>query len=190
MPSILKRASDPPITLAQRFRADIAAAADRVARESAAIATSAAGPAQLALADGVRRALLRVAETADSYGAASITALATRMARAPLTTASEYVGIQSVARLLMDREITDQRLAQQVKQASITWSGAPAAPPVDAPAVIPIESLLYRGQSAVTRARAVRDELNAYWQRGALTDPAAHALFNELSDLLDLAVTT
>ena len=190
MPSILKRASDPPITLAQRFRADIAAAADRVARESAAVATSAAGPAQLALADGVRRALLRVAETADSYGAASITALATRMARAPLTTASEYVGIQSVARLLMDREITDQRLAQQVKQASITWSGAPAAPPVDAPAVIPIESLLYRGQSAVTRARAVRDELNAYWQRGALTDPAAHALFNELSDLLDLAGTT
>lgn len=96
----------------------------------------------------------------------------------------------SVARLLMDREITDQRLAQLVKQASITWSGAPAAPPVDAPAVIPIESLLYRGQSAVTHARAVRDELNAYWQRGALTDPAAHALLYELSDLLDLAVTT
>ena len=57
--------------------------ADGVARESAALATSAAGPSQLALADGVRRALLGLADVAESYGAASIANMATRMARAP-----------------------------------------------------------------------------------------------------------
>ena len=154
------------------------------------MATSSAGPAQLALADGVRRALLGLAVVADSYGAASIASLATRVARAPLASAQERQGVQSIARLLMDREITDQQLAQQVKQASLTWSGAPASEQAVAPAMIPIESLLYRGHSALTRARQVRDDLTVHWQRGTLADPAAHALFEELSDLLDLAVTT
>jgi hypothetical protein len=190
MPAILQRNAEPPITLAQRFRTDIAAAADGVARESAALSTSSAGPSQLALADGVRRALLGLADVAESYGAASIANMATRMARAPLASAHERQGVQSVARLLMDREITDQQLAQQVKQASITWSGAPAAEQAVVPAVIPIESLLYRGHSAVTRARKVRDELKTHWQRGTLAEPSAYALFEELSDLLDLAVTT
>jgi len=190
MPAILQRNAEPPITLAQRFRADIAAAADGVARESAALATSTPGPSQLALADGVRRSLLGLADVAESYGAASIANMATRMARAPLATPHELQGVQSVARLLMDREISDQQLAQQVKQASITWSGAPAPEQAVAPAVIPIESLLYRGHSAITRARTVRDALKTHWQRGTLAEPAAHSLFEELSDLLDLAVTT
>ena len=190
MPAILQRSAQPPITLAQRFRTDIAAAADGVARESAALATSAAGPSQLALADGVRRSLLGLADVAESYGAASIATMATRMARAPLASPHERQGVHSVARLLMDREITDQQLAQQVKQATMTWSGAPAPEAAVVPAVIPIESLLYRGHSAITRARTVRDELKTHWQRGTLAEPAAHSLFEELSDLLDLAVTT
>ena len=190
MPAILQRNAEPPITLAQRVRAEIAAAADGVARESAALATRAAGPSPLALADGVRRALLGLADVAESYGAASIATMATRMARAPLATRHDRQGVQNVARLLMDREITDQQLAQQVKQASITWSGAPTSEQAVAPAVIPIESLLYRGHSAITRARTVRDELTTHWQRGTLAEPAAHSLFEELSDLLDLAVTT
>ena len=190
MPAILQRSAEPPITLAERFRTDIAAAADGVARESAALATSDAGASQLALADGVRRALLGLADVAESYGAASIANMATRMARAPLASPTERHGVQSVAHLLMDREITDQQLAQQVKQASITWAGG--SPPVQSvpPATIPVESLLYRGHSAITRARRVRDELKVHWQRGTLAEPAAHALFEELSDLLDLAVTT
>lgn len=186
VPAILERNAQPPMTLAQRFRIDIAAAADGVAREAAALATSTAGPARLAVADGVRRALLGLADVGDSYGAASITALATRMARAPLAAAQETAAVQAFARLLMDRELPDAQLAAQVKQAGVAWAGAP--PPE--PAVVPIESLLYRGKSAVARARRVRDELTVHWQRGTLAQPEAHALFEELSDLLDLAVTT
>jgi len=36
----------------------------------------------------------------------------------------------------------------------------------------------------------VRDELRTYWERGSLAEPRAHALFEELSDLLNLAGTT
>lgn len=186
MPAILQRNPNPPTTLAQRFRIDIAAAADGVAREAAALATSAPGPSQLALADGVRRALLGLADVADSYGAASISGLVTQIARAPLTSGVERAGVQGVAQLLMNRELSDLQLAAQVKQANVTWNGAPSA---DA-TIVSIESLLYRGHSAVARARAVRDQLKVHWQRGSLAQPEAHALFEELSDLLDLAVTT
>jgi hypothetical protein len=185
-PAILQRNPSPPITLAQRFRGDIAAAADGVAREGAALATSPAGPSQLALADGVRRALLGLADVSESYGAASIGNLATRMARAPLATSAERAAVQAFAQLLMDRELSDPQLAQQVKQTSVTWAGTPSPEP----AVVPIESLLYRGHSAIARARTVRDQLKTHWQRGSLAEPDAHALFEELSDLLDLAVTT
>jgi hypothetical protein len=123
---------------------------------------------------------------AESYGAASIVSLATKMSRAPLSAPSEHAGVQAFAQLLMNRELTDGQLAQQVKQANTTWVGAPAVEP----AVVPIESLLYRGKSAIMRARQVRDELAAHWQRGSLGEPAAHALFEELGDLLELAVTT
>lgn len=186
MPAILQRNPTPAITLAQRFRNDIAAAAGLVAREAEALARSQTGPSQLALADGVRRALLGLADAAESYGAASISGLATKMARAPLTSGVERAGVQAVAQLLMNRELTDAQLAAQVKQANLTWNGAPAPEA----AIVSIETLLYRGHSAVTRAREVRDQLKVHWQRGSLAQPEAHALFEELSDLLDLAVTT
>jgi hypothetical protein len=185
LPAILQRNPEPPITLAQRFRNDIAAAADGVAREAQAWATSPPGPSQLALADGLRRGLLGLSDVAESYGAASIASLATKMARAPLATANERAAVQGFAHLLMDRERSDQELAARVKDASIVWSGPPAA---EMPQIVPIESLLYRGHSAMTRARQVRDELKVHWNRGSLAEPAAHALFEELSDLLDLAV--
>jgi len=185
-PPVVQRNPNPPITLAQRFRGDIAAAAGGVAREGAALASSEPGPSQLALTDGVRRALSGLGDVAESYGATSIGGLATRMANAPLATSAERAGVQAFAQLLMNRELTDQQLAQQVKQVAVTWAGAPAPEP----AVVPIESLLYRGHSAITRARDVRDQLARHWQRGTTTAPEAHALFDELSDLLDLAVTT
>ncbi len=200
-PAILQRNPEPPITIAARFRNDVAAAADGVARESEALANSPQGPSQLALSDGVRRALLGLADVGESYGAASIATLATRMARAPLAQSRERAAIQAFAMLLMDRELTDQQLAQRVKEANFAWADAqagvvvgavmePAAvPSVDA-VIVPIETLLYRGRSAVKRARDVRDELRSYWQFGTLADPAAFALFEELSDLLDLAATT
>lgn len=213
LPAIVHRNPAPPVTLAQRFRIDMAAGADGVDQEAAALATSPPGPSQLAIADGVRRALLGLVDVAESYGATSIATVATTMARAPLAAAAEWAGVQAFAQLLMDRELTDQQLAQQVKQLGVTWGGAPAvasasapvpapaASPVMAPAmpavlppapvadVVPIETLLYHGEAAMARARAVRDELKAHWQRGTQTDPAATALFEELSDLLDLAGT-
>jgi chemotaxis protein histidine kinase CheA len=185
-PGIVQRNPQPPVTLAQRFRSDMAAAAGVIAREAQNLATSQAGPAQLALADAVRRALIGLADVAESYGAASIVSLATKMSRAPLSAASELSAVQAFAQLLMNRENTDGQLAMQVKQANAAWAGAPALEP----AVVSIDSLLYRGKSAITRARQVRDELNVHWQRGTLGEPSAHALFEELSDLLDLAVTT
>jgi hypothetical protein len=185
-PGVVQRDPHPPITLAQRFRVDVAAAAGGVAREARSLSTSTPGPAQLALADGVRRALVGLADVAESYGAASIRSLATRMSRAQLAAPWETAAVQSFAQLLMDRELTDSSLAQRVRQANATW-GAPA---IAEPSIVPIESLLYRGKSAITRARTVRDELSTHWQHGTLADPAAHALFEELSDLLDLAVTT
>ena len=51
---------------------------------------------------------------------------------------------------------------------------------VDEDAIVPVETLLYRGQAALERARALRDELRS---RG-VTDPEA---LHELYDLLDLA---
>jgi chemotaxis protein histidine kinase CheA len=50
----------------------------------------------------------------------------------------------------------------------------------DDDAIVPVEALLYRGQAALDRARALRDELR---RRGS-TDPEA---LHELYDLLDLA---
>lgn len=186
LPAILQRNPKPAVTLAQRFRTDVAAAADGVAREAAALATSPVGPSQLALTDGVRRALLGLSDVAESYGASSIATLATKMARAPLVNSAERAGVQGFAQLLMDRELSDGQLAAQVKQTNLTWNGAPA-PQV---AIVSIESLLYRGHSAVARAREVRDQLKVHWQRGSLAQPEAQSLFEELSDLLDLAVTT
>ena len=165
---------------------------DGARRRSAGVRRVSDGPRRLSdgvrrLSDGLRRALLGLSDCAESYGAASIAGLATKMARAPLANSSERAAVQGLAHLLMDRERSDQELAAKVKDASIAWAGAP---PVEAPQIVPIESLLYRGHSAVTRARTVRDQLKVHWSRGTLAEPSAHALFEELSDLLDLAGTT
>ena len=82
------------------------------------------------------------------------------------------------------------QILRQITRVGIVTEAPPAPEAAVVPAVIPIESLLYRGHSAITRARTVRDELKTHWQRGTLAEPAAHSLFEELSDLLDLAVTT
>lgn len=184
-PAIVHRNPHPMVTLAQRFRSDLSAAASAVAREASALSSSEAGPAQLVLTDGVRRTLIGLSDVASSFGAASIATLATRMARASLATSNERQGVQAFAQLLMNRELTDAQLAQQVKQTSVTW----ASPPAPEPAVVPIETLLYRGQSAVKRAKDVRDQLKQHWQRGNTAAPEVYALFEELSDLLDLAAT-
>jgi cell division septation protein DedD len=64
------------------------------------------------------------------------------------------------------------------------------ATPAQSNDIVPIESLLYDGNAALQRARAVRDELRAAWQRagGTSLDPTTASLIDELSDLLDLAV--
>jgi chemotaxis protein histidine kinase CheA len=270
-PGIVQRNPEPPITLAERFRTDLAAAADGVDREAANLATGERGTQQLALTDALRRTLLGLSDVADSYGASSIAGLAMRMARSSMQPPAERVAIQAFARLLMDRELSDHELAARVREHGTTWPGtdvtpsarpaigageqratpaaasavqavsmrptiinapvisatpvrqtasiaaatptaaapspyatptAAAASPYATPAttavatpaqsndIVPIESLLYDGNAALQRARAVRDELRAAWQRagGTSLDPTTASLIDELSDLLDLAV--
>lgn len=249
-PGILERNPNPPFTLPQRFRNDIAAAASHIAREAGGLVSLETGGAQRPRSDGVRRALLTLGGVAESYGATSIAALAVSMARAPLEALAERAAVQSLSHLLQDRERTDSELAALVKDATLAWpgrrtpsmshssaraltpvpprlvirdmpqplatssttppsgtpavavapqapayaatpsvSGRPTNPPVATP-IVPIESLLYSGSSALERARAVRDELRKTWtdRVGVAVDPAASALLDELSDLLDLAV--
>jgi hypothetical protein len=255
---LIERNPSPPVTIAERFRTDMAAAADGVARESANLAAGERGGQQLALSDALRRTLLGLSDAAESYGATSIATLAMRMARSPVERPAERIAIQAFAHALMDRELSDSELAARIRQQTATWPGSdavsggtpampstavpalpvrsatpavpqppvapPAAPPraatppaptppVPAPrvptpraataaapafagtpsaaseALVPIESLLYRGPEALARARVVRDALREAWQRvgGTSIDPVAASLLDELSDLLDLA---
>ena len=141
--------------------------------------------ADYVVTDALRRALMALADMADSYAAASIASLATKMARAPLTAADERLAVRDFGRLLLDRDRSDAELAVEVRQASLAWSGHGRAQ-----TIVSIDTLLYRGQAALQRAREVRTTLREHWQRGTLGAPEAHDLFDELSDLLDLAVTT
>ena len=222
---VLYRNPEPAITIAQRFRGDIAASADGVAREAAALVTAAPGGAQLAIGDGIRRALLGLADVADSYGATSISGLATRMARASLDQPATRTAIQSFARLLMDRELTDQELAAQVRSAAAAWNSVHGTPsgtvtPQPVPRVpsqpgqqaqtatrvspkpeehdvarhanlntpiVSIESLMYRGESALEASLRVRDRLNEAVEREDASIGEIRELVRELSDLLDLA---
>ena len=52
--------------------------------------------------------------------------------------------------------------------------------PTNDDAIVPVEDLVYRGQAALDRARALRDQL----RRSGTTDPEA---LHELYELLDLA---
>ena len=258
VPGLVERNQDPPITLAARFRGDMAAAADGVAREAVNLIGGERGAQQLSLIDAVRRTLLGLGDVAESYGATSIANLSLRMARSALERPAERAAVQAFAQLLMDRELGEAELAARVREHATTWPGTdmprgdtplsqaalptsrtpmsrpsmqrsatPMSPPAvprfetprsqpsapqltpahaiarptpaggaeaerpEAPAiVVPIESLLYHGESALARARTVRDELRAAWQRagGTAMDPTTSALLDELSDLLDLAV--
>jgi HPt (histidine-containing phosphotransfer) domain-containing protein len=221
LPGILERNPQPPFTLPQRFRTDIAAAGAMIAREAGSLESGEPAGQQRPQSDGVRRALLALGDVAESYGATSIAALAVSMARAPLVALAERAAVQSLSHLLQDRERTDGELAAAIKDATLTWPGrrtpaastaspraatpvaptlvirdlpvpttAPAQLPPPAAVLIPIETLLYAGQSALERARVVRDELRSAWTArvGVAVDPVASALLDELSDLLDLAV--
>ncbi|MBU6367581.1 MAG: hypothetical protein KJT01_15315 [Gemmatimonadetes bacterium] len=177
-PGILHRAATPPTTVARRFRDEVAAAAAAVGAESARLQHD---------GEGTRFALRLLAEVADSYGAASIAQLAARMARAPLATPDEREAVLRLAALLQQRALSEPQLAQAVREAVARFAeGAQAEP---AAGIVPIETLLYRGHAALSRAREVRDALRGHWHRGTLAEPAAHALFEELSELLDLAGT-
>ncbi len=78
------------------------------------------------------------------------------------------------------------RALREMLNASLTQLSSledvPLIEPVrhDDDAIVPIEALLYRGQAALDRARALRDELRTTGN----TDPEA---LHELYDLLDLA---
>lgn len=268
LPGILERNPNPPCTLPQRFRSDVAAAAATIAKEAGSLSTVETGVGQPAGTDALRRALLALGTVAESYGATSIAALSVTMARAPLESNSERAAVLALAHLMQDQERSDQELAARVKDATLSWPGrrtpskaqTPSAPqtatqnvstntqphvapplpamtpgslptiatnapraltpvpprlvirdlpqpsaplpgaqsasaPLPAKAaateLVPIELLLYSGPAALARAREVRDQLRTTWRErvGVAVDPAASALLDELSDLLDLAVT-
>jgi hypothetical protein len=136
--------------------------------------------------EGMRHALLVLREAAESYNAAILVSLADHLSGGALESASELEAVRDLGQLLMRRDLTDAQLAAHVKQLVAARRGAPAP---EAGQIVPIESLLYRGHAAVARARVVRDALAQHWVRGTVTEPAAHALFEELSDLLNLAVS-
>ena len=244
LPGILERNPNPPCTLPQRFRSDIAAAGALIAREADTLFAAEPSAGQPASTDALRRALLGLSSMGESYGATSIAAISITMARAPLEAASERAAVQALAHLIQDQHRSDQELATRIKDATVGWPGrrassmghtpsaasSPAArPPTPLPprlvirdlsqpgtpsasvsgttprpaaattrdvapnesSIVPIESLLYSGASALARAREVRDQLRVVWSDkvGVAIDPTASALMDELSDLLDLAVT-
>jgi hypothetical protein len=123
LPGVIERNPAPPLTIAERFRQDIAAAADGIAREAAHLAAGERGPQSLALGDALRRALLGLSDVAESYGASSIATLSMRMARSPVERPAERLAIQSFAQLLMDRERSDPELAALVRQHTAAWPG-------------------------------------------------------------------
>lgn len=253
LPGVLERNPNPPCTLPQRFRSDIAQAGAAIAREASSLFAGDPAVSAPASTDALRRALLALSAVGESYGATSIAALSVTMARAPLESTSERAAVQSLAALTQEVERSDQDLAARIKDATLSWPGrrtpahaqtpsmsvgvasgasrtigtntpgavaasrtptpvpprllirdmpqagtptanAGIATPRPATAatsdIVPIESLLYSGASALARAREVRDQLRTVWREQASVsmDPTASALMDELSDLLDLAV--
>ncbi|MEP6779890.1 MAG: Hpt domain-containing protein [Gemmatimonadaceae bacterium] len=122
-PGVLDRNPNPPYTLAQRFRNDIAAAASIIERELSTLTAQEPGAPSNAQADGVRRALLSLSATAESYGATSISALAVTIARAPLDDAPERSALHALVQLLQDKARTDSELASRIKDATLGWPG-------------------------------------------------------------------
>lgn len=144
LPGILERNPNPPFTLPQRFRSDIASGAAVIARELVAVFPAENLSGSPTSTDALRRSLLSISAVAESYGATSIGALAVTMARAPLESSSERAAVQSLAHLMQDQERTDQELAARIKDATLSWPGrrtpslahtpsAPAVAPASAP---------------------------------------------------------
>ena len=137
LPGILERNPNPPCTLPQRFRSDVAAAATLIAKEAGALFLVESNAPKPAGADALRRALLALGAVAESYGATSIAALSVTMARAPLESTSERAAVHALAHLIQDQERSDQELAARVKDATLSWPGrrtpsmaqTPSAPP-------------------------------------------------------------
>ncbi len=165
-PGLLDRNQDPPITLAERFRTDMAAAADSVAREAVNLIAGERGPQQLSLTDAVRRTLLGLADVAESYGATSIGNLAMRMARSALERPAERAATQAFAQLLMDREQGDAELAARVREHATAWPGTDM-PRGDTPLAVP--SVGTRATPPVVRHRWCRQwervQLRRWWPR-------------------------
>lgn len=123
LPGILERNPNPPCTLPQRFRSDIATAAALIAKEASTLFLVETGVGQPAGTDALRRALLALSTVAESYGATSIAALSVTMARAPLESNSERAAVHALAHLMQDQERSDQELAARVKDATLSWPG-------------------------------------------------------------------
>jgi|GEM_PF-1036236 len=139
LPGILERNPNPPFTLPQRFRSDIASGAAAIARELVAVFPTEQPTGPHASTDALRRSLLAISTVAESYGATSIAALAVTMARAPLDSSSERAAVQSLAHLLQEMERTDQELAVRIKDATLTWPGrrTPALAQTPSAAAVP-----------------------------------------------------
>ncbi len=155
-PGIVQRNPEPPITLAERFRTDLAAAADGVDREAANLATGERGAQQLALTDALRRTLLGLSDVAESYGATSIAGLAMRMARSSMQPTAERVAIQAFARLLMDRELSDHELAARVREHGATWPGTDVTPSARPAIAAPTETRATPAPASAVQAVSMR----------------------------------
>ncbi|MBC8089078.1 MAG: hypothetical protein H7Z40_17580 [Phycisphaerae bacterium] len=123
LPGILERNPNPPFTLPQRFRSDIASGAAVIARELVAVFPADKTAGSATSTDALRRSLLSISAVAESYGATSIGALAVTMARAPLESSSERAAVQALAHLMQDLDRTDQELAARIKDATLSWPG-------------------------------------------------------------------
>ena len=107
--------------------------------------------------------------------------------RTPAASLSSPRASTPVSPRLVIRDLPQPTAAPQPAPVPAPGAAVRAAPDTK---VVPIESLLYSGASALARARTVRDELRKAWtdRVGVAVDPVASALLDELSDLLDLAV--
>ncbi|MGV3710449.1 MAG: Hpt domain-containing protein, partial [Gemmatimonas sp.] len=123
LPGVLERNPNPPMTLPQRFRSDIAQAASVISKEASQLVMVETGIGQPASTDALRRALLALSTVGESYGATSIAALSVTMARAPLESTSERAAVHALAHLMQDQERTDAELAARIKDATLSWPG-------------------------------------------------------------------
>jgi HPt (histidine-containing phosphotransfer) domain-containing protein len=208
-PTVVERGTASDADRDRRFRDDTVSRAEH-ARRLVAEARSADDPVTRDRATrDLRRTLRQLESTAWSFGAPAISAWFGDAARGdgPLD-AVTLDRIEHGARELAAPDATLRDLEQRLAPAGAPANWAPAsgpalrqmlddglsglreldqtplsAPaPVDDDSIVPVDALLYRGQSALQRAIEVRDTMR---RRGAVDDAA----LEELYDLLDLART-